>query len=198
MSPLNFFDQWIAGVWWWRLKRTRAEVKMNDAHIDDAAARLIYENDWVPMAFAEKYGRLAPPSVRASVEDAEAAGADPTALAVVVANRDIQETEAGVILREESLLLAITIATRTISLIAFLYWMALSLLTPRLPEVKLLLIVVGVLALGGCAAIWEFYGGKSLKAMRSVRAHLDRSIRERLKNDHTSAQVINIAARRHK
>ena len=39
MSPLNFFDQWIARVWWWRLKQTRAEVKMNDAHIDDAAAR---------------------------------------------------------------------------------------------------------------------------------------------------------------
>ena len=110
------------------------------------------------MAFAEKYGQLAPPSVRASVEDA-----GPPAR-----------------IRLRSPLLSPTEISRRPRLGSFCVKSPPScdhhchshhlahcvplvdgafLLTPRLPEVKLLLIVVGVLAPGGCAAIWEFYGG---------------------------------------
>lgn len=195
MSRLRTFDQWITGVWWWRRQRRRAEQQMDDNRIDDAAARSIHQAEWVPMAFAEKYGRPAPPSVRAAVEHAEAAGADPPALAVVVANRDIMESEAGVVLRKERFLRAITIATRTISFLALAYWMTLVLLAPIPLGVKSLLAVVGALLIACCAAIWEFYGGKSLRAMRAVRAHLEQSIQERLKDDHASAQVIDIATR---
>lgn len=193
MMRFNRFEQWLTGTWWWRHQRRRAEKRMNDARLDDANAQLIHQKLWIPMDFAERYGRPAPPRVRKAVERASASGADPGALAVVVANRDITDTRANVVLRNEHSLVAITFATRTISILALAYWVIGVSLAPGAPLIKTLTLIGGLAFIGICASVWEFYGGKALRAMRAARGDLEQAILD-AKRDTT--QVIDIASRR--
>lgn len=171
---------------------------MDDStQISDREAMAIYQHEWVPMEFAERFGRPAPARVREVVERAYAGGADEGALAVVVANQDISQSEASVVLRQERIVWALTIATRSISTFAAIYWIALGVHANTALWVKALLLIGGLVVVGGCAAVWEFYSGKALRALRAVRRELEQAIHDTSpRGTAAPAEVIDIASRR--
>lgn len=173
----NRFDQLLTGVWWWRRRRRLAEEMMDDAaQVSDHEAQAIYQREWIPMKFAERFGRPASARVRKVVELAQASGADSEALAVVVANRDVFEIEDRIVLRDVRIVWAMTIASRLMLTFAAIYWFTIVNATPVAFLVQTLLMLIGVLLIGACASALELFGGKELRAMRAVRNDLEQAI----------------------
>lgn len=179
-SPrFNGVDRAIAGLWWWKMCRTLAERKINEApeqadQIDEA-----YQ-EWKDYEFACRFGRKTDRETASAVLDAEKGGEDVDALSLVVTNRDASVRSGQLQYRNGYWLKALTYLVSAICLAGGIMFAALLALAPMpLPMKLLAFFVVFALLIGG-VYIFELYTSRPLAAANLLSANSEKAAQAKI------------------
>lgn len=177
MSPpprFNRLDRVIAGLWWWKMRRTLADRKIDEApeqadRIDEAV------QEWKDFEFACRFGRTTDREIAFAVLEAEKNGGDANALSLVITNRDASVRNGQLQYRSGYWLKALSYLVSAICLIGSIMFASLLALAPMpLPMKLLAFFVVFALLIGG-AYIFELYTSRPLAAANLLSANSEKA-----------------------
>lgn len=178
-SRFNGLDRVIAGLWWWKIRRTLAAKKITEAteqadRIDEA-----YQ-EWKHYEFACRFGRTTDRDIASAVLEAEKDGEDEDALGLVVTNRDASVRNGKLQYRNGYWLKAITFLAYAVSLAGSIMFSALLALAPMPLPMKLLAFLVTFALLIGGAYVFELYTSRPLAAANLLSANSEKAAQAKI------------------
>lgn len=173
-SRLNGLDRAIAGLWWWKIRRTLAAKKITEA---TEQADLIDEayQEWKHYEFACRFGRTTDRDIASAVLEAEKDGEDVDALGLVVTNRDASVRNGKLQYRNGYWLKALTYLAYAVCLTGSIMFSALLALAPMPLPMKLLAFGVIFSLLIGGAYVFELYTSRPLAAANLLSANSEKA-----------------------
>lgn len=173
-SRFNGLDRVIAGLWWWKIRRTLAEKKINEA---PEQADLIDEafQEWKHYEFACRFGKTTDRDIASAVLEAEKDGEDVDALGLVVTNRDASVRNGQLQYRNGYWLKVLTYLVSAVCLAGSIMFAALLTLAPMPLPMKLLAFFVTFALLIGGAYVFELYTSRPLAAANLLSANSEKA-----------------------
>ena len=169
-SPrFNGVDRIIAGLWWWKFRRTLAERKINDA--PDQADRIdeAYQ-EWRHYEFACRFGRSTDREIASAVLEKEKNGGEANALGLIVTNRDASVRNGQLQYRNGYWLKVLSYLASAVCLAGSIMFATLLALAPMFLPLKLLTFCVIFALLIGGAYVFELYTCRPLAAANLLSA----------------------------
>lgn len=173
-SRFNGLDRVIAGLWWWKIRRTLAEKKINEA---PEQADLIDEafQEWKDYEFACRFGKTTDRDIASAVLEAEKYGEDVDALGLVVTNRDASVCNRQLQYRNGYWLKALSYLASAVCLAGSIMFAALIALSPMPLPIKLLAFFVTFALLIGGAYVFELYTNRPLAAANLLSTNSEKA-----------------------
>jgi hypothetical protein len=170
LSPrFNGLDRAIAGLWWWKLRRTLAERKINEAPEQADRIDVAYQ-EWKNFEFACQFGRSTDREMASVVLETAKNGGDANALGLVVTNRDAAVRNGQLQYRNGYWLTALSYLASAVCLAGSIMFATLLALAPMPMPVKLLAFFVTFALLIGGAYVFQLYTSRPLAAANLLRA----------------------------
>ena len=168
-SRFNGLDHVIAGLWWWKIRRTLAAKKITEA---TEQADLIDEayQEWKHYEFACRFGRTTDRDIASAVLEAAKNGGDANALGLVVTNRDASVRNGQLQYRNGYWLRATSHLAYAVCLAGSIMFATLLALAPMPLPLKLLAFFVTFALLIGGAYVFELFTSRPLAAAKLLRA----------------------------
>jgi hypothetical protein len=179
-SPrFNRLDRVLAGLWWWRLRRSQAERKISHAPEQEHEIEQAYR-EWKRYEFACALGRPTERKVAKAVEEAAKDGADWEALSLVVSNRDVSERNGELQYRTGNWLKATGYLASAVCLVGSGMFATLLALAPMPLISKLIAFAVIFSVLVAGAYIFELYTSRPLAAANKLRANSEQAMQAKI------------------